>query len=87
MCNTYLQPRGVSILDGELTTGSLDDGHILAHLAAAWSGKDMLKLDAPRSRLHKVNNIAACFTAYREEGAKVIAIGPEGAVYSFVCTY
>eukprot|EP01126_Amoeba_proteus_P002628 TRINITY_DN10826_c0_g1_i1.p1 TRINITY_DN10826_c0_g1~~TRINITY_DN10826_c0_g1_i1.p1 ORF type:complete len:185 (+),score=13.13 TRINITY_DN10826_c0_g1_i1:359-913(+) len=80
ICNTYLQPYNKKIEEGTLTTGSLDDGFLLRSLVSALSGnlEEVIgRLDEPKSRVHKINNLATSLQFLKNDNLLLVGIGPE----------
>jgi len=75
--NAYLRSKGLRIEDGELCKGALDDGVILYHLANVLTGKDVGRLDIPKTRAHKLNNLVTTLSFLKNEGFRVTGIGAE----------
>eukprot|EP01126_Amoeba_proteus_P018813 TRINITY_DN1956_c0_g3_i1.p1 TRINITY_DN1956_c0_g3~~TRINITY_DN1956_c0_g3_i1.p1 ORF type:complete len:925 (-),score=216.08 TRINITY_DN1956_c0_g3_i1:24-2705(-) len=80
LCHTFLSRKNLSLEDS-LDSGVLDDGLLLATLISVLSKKelkDVGKLDLPaKTRFGKLSNLNSCFDFLRDDGVKLVGIGPE----------
>eukprot|EP01126_Amoeba_proteus_P016162 TRINITY_DN17424_c0_g1_i1.p1 TRINITY_DN17424_c0_g1~~TRINITY_DN17424_c0_g1_i1.p1 ORF type:complete len:232 (-),score=54.75 TRINITY_DN17424_c0_g1_i1:2-697(-) len=82
ICNSYLrQSHRGTIAEGTLATGSLDDGFLFRALLSTLSGKKeeevATRMDEPKLRVHKINNLGRSLEFLKVEGVKLVGIGAE----------
>jgi len=77
-CNEYLKERGMSITDLFV---DLKDGLLLINLLEVISGKSLGRYNRnPRIQPQRLENNVVCLNFLKEEGIKLVNIGPEDLV-------